>query len=104
MDSDHWKQVEELYQAALEREESGRTAFLEQACAGDGALRGQVESLLAHYAQASGSFLEESALEMAARALAMSTAVASQTGPATRACWPTAIGRYRILDLVGEGG
>ena len=43
MDPDRWKQVEELCHAALEREESGRAAFLEQACAGDEALRRRVE-------------------------------------------------------------
>ena len=70
MDPDRWKQVEELCHAALEREESGRAAFLEEACAGDEALRRQVESVLAHYAQASSTFLEEPALQMAAKALA----------------------------------
>jgi uncharacterized RDD family membrane protein YckC len=70
MDPDRWKQVEELYHATLEREESVRLAFLEEACAGDEALRRRVESLLAHYAQASSSFLEEPALEIAAKALA----------------------------------
>ena len=69
MDPDRWKQIEQLSHAALEREESSRAAFLDEACAGDEALRRQVESLLAHYAQASGSFLEEPALEMAARAV-----------------------------------
>jgi len=60
MDPDRWKQVEELYYAALEREASGRAAFLGQACAGDEVPRRRVESLLAHYAQASSGFLEES--------------------------------------------
>ena len=68
MDPDRWKQVEELYHAALKREDA--RAFLEEACAGDEALRRRVESLLAHYAQASSSFLEEPALDMAAKALA----------------------------------
>jgi hypothetical protein len=63
MDPDRWKQVEELYHADLEREESRRAAFLVRE-----SLRGQVESLLAHYAQASSGFLEESALAMAAKA------------------------------------
>ena len=66
MDPDRWKQVEELYHAALEREDA--RAFLDEA--GDEALRRRVESLLAHYAQASSSFLEEPALDMAAKALA----------------------------------
>src|SRR5215470_17165244 len=78
MDADRWKQVEELYHAALEREGSGRAAFLEQACSGDEALRRRVESLLAHHEQASGSFLEEPALEMAAKALAEDRALPNE--------------------------
>ena len=70
MDPDRWKQVEELYHAAVEREESRRAAFLEQACGGDEALRQRVEALLAHSVQASSTFLEEPALDMAAKALA----------------------------------
>ena len=77
MDPERWKQVEEIYHAALEREESLRAAFLAEACRGDEALRRRVESLLAHYAQASRSFLEEPAAEMAAKALAQDHAGAA---------------------------
>jgi serine/threonine-protein kinase len=69
MDPDRWKRVEELYHAVLEREESGRAAFLEQACAGDEGLRRRVESLVTHYEHAPSKFLEEPALDMAAKAL-----------------------------------
>lgn len=43
---ERWRQVEELYHAALERAPGDRLAFLQQACAGDPELRGEVESLL----------------------------------------------------------
>ena len=82
MDPERWKQVEELYHAALEREESRRAAFLAEACRGDEALRRRVELLLAHYAQASSSFLEEPAAEMAAKALAQDHAGAGRGGEA----------------------
>ena len=69
MNPERWQQIEELYHAALERAESERAGFLEQACGGDEGLRGEVESLLSFHQQA-GSFIEVPALDEAARALA----------------------------------
>src|SRR5215471_319948 len=46
MKPERWKQVDELLEAALERPEPERAAFLDQACAGDEELRREVESLL----------------------------------------------------------
>jgi eukaryotic-like serine/threonine-protein kinase len=110
MDPERWKQMEELYHAALECEESRRAAFLAEACVGDEALRRRVELLLAHYAQASGSFLEAPAAEMFAKALAQDHAGA--TGPARRATGEAipdrrrgkTVSHYRVLELLGGGG
>src|SRR6516225_2100478 len=113
MDPDRWKQVEELYHAALERKEGGRAAFLEQACAGDEALRQRVESLLAHYAQASSRFLEEPALEMAAKALAEDQDVEATSGrhlgpggikPPLQPMSGKMVSHYRVLEVLGGGG
>jgi serine/threonine-protein kinase len=49
MEAERWRQIEQIFQSALEVEESRRGAFLEQACAGDEALCREVESLLAHH-------------------------------------------------------
>src|SRR5277367_7125810 len=46
MTSERWRQVEALYHSASEKEPSGRSAFLDEACRGDKELRRQVESLL----------------------------------------------------------
>ena len=63
MPAERSEQVEQLYHAARERDPRERAAFLDEACAGDHALRREVESLLA---QDDGvqSFLETPALEL----------------------------------------
>ena len=57
MESERWKQVEELYHSALEQDEARREDFLKKACAGDLELLQEVESLLLHEKQ-SESFIE----------------------------------------------
>ena len=47
MERDRWKQIEQLYHAALELEPDAREAFFDEACAGDEALRREVAALLA---------------------------------------------------------
>ena len=69
MKPERWRQIEELYHAALEREVGQRAAHLEEACGADEALRHEVESLLAQHEKA-GDFIEAPAAEVAARALA----------------------------------
>ena len=93
MERDHWRKIDRILQSAMGLEESRRAAFLEQACAGDDILRRQVESLLANAAQE--SFLETPAVELAAHALKDVTGARPI---------PAAIGRYRVLRLLGEGG
>ena len=66
---DRWRDVERLYHEALEHAEGERAAFLQDACAGDAALRQAIESLLSAHQEAE-AFLEIPALELAARALA----------------------------------
>ena len=66
MTPDRWQRIEELYHSARDREGSVRIAFLNEACAGDEALRQEIESLLAEEKEAKG-FLESPALEIAAK-------------------------------------
>src|SRR5262245_37053943 len=61
MRHERWKQIEQLYNAALEHESGARDAFLAQACAGDDELRREVEELLS-YDGADESFIQGSAL------------------------------------------
>ncbi len=94
MTGDRWTRIDSLYHAALEREAGERDAFLAEACAGDVDLLREVRSLLA-YEGASAKFLEQSALEEAAKDLA------ADGGP-----WRSEkdIAGYKVLSLLGAGG
>jgi hypothetical protein len=65
MDSERWKQVDNMLQSALECPPADRDGFLRQACAGEEALEREVQSLLA-LEQPAGGFLENPAMEVAA--------------------------------------
>ena len=65
----HLQQIERLYHAALEHDESEWEAFLDVECAGDEDLRREVNSLL-FYSKHSERFIESPALETVARELA----------------------------------
>jgi serine/threonine protein kinase len=75
-----------------------RRAFLDRACGGDTALRGEVEDLLAHH-RGIGSFLATPAADPAATASLGATPV-----PAAAADPGEVIGPYRLLEPLGEGG
>ncbi len=57
MRQERWREVEELFESALERRPEERAAFLDQACGTDAELRREIESLLSADAGAAG-FLE----------------------------------------------
>ncbi|HEX3083697.1 MAG TPA: hypothetical protein VHP99_04180, partial [Pyrinomonadaceae bacterium] len=47
MDSEKWRKITELFEAALDCPADARPAFLEVACAGDEEVRRRVEEMLA---------------------------------------------------------
>src|SRR5207244_1248973 len=51
MESDRWRRIDDLFQAALDCEPDRRAALLETSCEGDQSLRAEIESLLAAYQQ-----------------------------------------------------
>jgi serine/threonine-protein kinase len=85
-----WQQVDALLDGALDLDPGQRGAFLDGACAGNAALRGEVEQLLRCCGEASG-FLESPARELGAALLA-------RPEPGLR------IGPYRTLGVAGRGG
>src|SRR5216683_5421817 len=101
MEPERWGQVEQIFHAALQVEESRRGELVRQSCAGDEDLSREVESLLAHHSEA-GSFIETPAF---------ADAGASPLRPRTsRSLNPesglveTVIGHYRVLGKIGGGG
>jgi len=103
MEPERWSKIEGLYQAALERDKSARDAFLANACAGDDALRREVESLLAHDEQA-GNFLETPAIEIAAEALALENSDLPSAAERGQRLAQTTVSHYRIREKLGGGG
>jgi eukaryotic-like serine/threonine-protein kinase len=83
LNPERWERIGRLFHAALEHEPGSRHLFLRGACAGDESLKEEVEALLARHEE-SPDFLESSALQVEARALAGDLADAgpsSENGP-----------------------
>jgi serine/threonine protein kinase/predicted negative regulator of RcsB-dependent stress response len=94
MTPERWQQVKMIFNAVLEQAPDRRAAFLDEACAGDEALRREVASLLASEADL-GSFIAAPVVEDAAGMLA-STQAESIAGQR--------IGPYRVVCELGHGG
>jgi serine/threonine protein kinase len=93
MRPERWRQIEDLFIAALERAADQCAVFLDHACAGDEQLRDEVASLLAAHERA-GSFLGQPAL-------APSTTT-NITHPA-RSLLGRSVSHYQVISALGEG-
>lgn len=69
MTPERWREIEQLYQLVLGREEGQRAGFLEEACCGDEEMRREIESLLAN-AEPAERFMEVSGVALLAHAIA----------------------------------
>ncbi len=96
-DAGRWAQVTAVFHEALERDEPARAAYLQAACAGDGQLRAEVESLLASH-QAAGRFAEGSPLEALPRSAVEALGLQPRLAPGSR------LGSYVIVAPLGAGG
>ena len=94
MKAERWKQVNDLFQSAVERAPAERAAFLDEACRGDESLRREVGSLLTSH-ERSENFIELPAFEVAPELV---------TSERTNTLVGKLIGHYRIESLVGVGG
>src|SRR6266478_5047346 len=101
MERKRWGQVEQIFHAALQVEESRRGELVRQSCAGDEDLRYEVESLLAHH-QNAGDFIETPAFEAEASAAGVhAISPAAEPRPDLKGAL---VAHYRILDEIGIGG
>src|ERR1700730_13954279 len=105
MERERWGQVEQIFHAALQVEESRRSELVRQSCAGDEDLRREVESLLAHHSE-SASFIETPVFAdpgapplRPRNSRSLNPTLNPKSGLAD-----TVIGHYRILGKIGCGG
>ena len=97
------RQIERLYHAALEHQESEWDAFLDAECAGDEALRRELDSLL-EYSKRSGTFIESSALEKVAQALASEEKQTHADADVDRYLPGSRISHYAVVSHLATGG
>src|SRR5688572_32283788 len=125
MKPDRWRKVDELFEAALERDREHRAEFLDNACGGDADLRREVEKMLKFDEQAA-DFIEADVFNLAA---GLMTGETEQLPPARVAAekkrsprksqssftsdsiddarfipGDVLADRYRIFGLLGRGG
>ncbi|HKT61838.1 MAG TPA: serine/threonine-protein kinase, partial [Gemmatimonadales bacterium] len=93
---DRWRRIEELLDGMLDLPPSERAAWLERACAGDEALRSEVEDLAARGEEHTG--LPRPPEALIAPALE-SLAVAASSEPS-----PDRVGPWRLVRELGRGG
>jgi tRNA A-37 threonylcarbamoyl transferase component Bud32 len=95
-----WRRVKQLFEAALEREKTERTEFVERSCADDPAVRDETLRLLAESAAMDPAFLDppghQTLLDRAARSLAAI--------PGESYDGQLLGGRYFIEKEIGRGG
>jgi serine/threonine protein kinase/tetratricopeptide (TPR) repeat protein len=104
MTPERWRQIEEIFQIALDLPEEERAAFIAGTCADDADLRVQVETLIRQDAEA-GDFIEAPAFADSKIQLAIDL---PETLPTTDIFEDPDVGRrigaYRVVREIGRGG
>ncbi len=94
MANDRTKRIEDIYHQVLEKgTEQDRSAYLDSVCGDDSDLRTDVEGLLKAHNKA-GGFLDAALFE---------TSIIFKDSPLSEGPG-TVIGRYKLLEKIGEGG
>ena len=89
MTPERWRQIEQVYHAALDRDPRSRAAYVEENCAGDESLKREVNSLLARDASDPNALLNQPA---------------QQYGGSPHLAGGVRLGAYEIRSLIGSGG
>ena len=90
MNAERYRRADQVFQSALDLDPAQRAAYLDDACAGDTDLRGEVEALIRSYEQA-GSFLQSPLMESVEEEGA-NTFLGRSFGP------------YKVISHLGSGG
>jgi serine/threonine protein kinase/WD40 repeat protein len=106
-ESARWKQLDQLLDELLDVPREQRTAFLDQACAGDEALRKEIDQLLV-FADRAQSFIEAPAFQASNPNMDSANLSTLLAGTAPREpllrTGKLIAGRYAILSRLGKGG
>lgn len=96
-----WNELDQLFDAALDRPPDERTAFLDRVCEDQPAMREELESLLAAEAE-SPSFLNQEAMTFAAPAYEPEEGEGIADNPLAAPAHH--VGSYRLVEEIGRGG
>ncbi len=112
MKPDRWRKVDELFEAALDREPKSRAAFLDQACGSDRELRREVEKML-EFDNKAQDFIKTDVFDVAAKLITQprendtpkkSLITSDSIDDARFVPGDILSERYRIVGLLGRGG
>src|SRR5262245_31842776 len=102
VEPERWRQIERLFESALERPASDRLAFLERVCS-DVDLRREVAALLVHAETATG-FLEVLAMKSGRAVAAQDQDPATETVEDAAGIIGHTFAHYRVVNRLGGGG
>ena len=97
---ERWKQVDSVFQSAMDLAPEELDAHLQRVCAGDQALEREVRHLLELDEQAEG-FLQRPAMEVAAQALARQQSTSGSSDG--KRLIGSEVSHFRIIELLGRG-
>lgn len=101
MDLDIRVTLDDIFQTVCDLPPDKRSAYLNEACAGDESMRREVEELIRYY-ETNKTFLEKPAIQDVAQELVESGSVLPP--PCAQPMIGKQIGNYRILAMIGKGG
>ncbi|MBA4122683.1 MAG: serine/threonine protein kinase [Acidobacteria bacterium] len=108
MDTERWKKIKGLFDAAQELEPKKREKFLENACGNDVELRREIENLLNSFENAESFMEKPAAREVASMFEDKKTLAANRTTGDLQSekfiAGTILANRYRIIGLLGRGG
>lgn len=108
MDTERWKKIKGLFDAAQELEPKKREKFLDNACGNDVELRREIENLLDSFENAESFMEKPAAREVASMFEDKKTLAANRTTGDLQSekfiAGTILANRYRIIGLLGRGG